>query len=1030
MNTRTLLLAVAGLCLAMLGTRSQAAMHVIALPVAAEARGLDVRVGDVLSAPEGEPELDGWRWLKLEHEDAMRSEVALVRQRAGQRQALRLPPGRWDLSVLPTTIAWSEGVAWDPRQSLSTTGTVGGHDTAFAWIAQGRQQSRQRAFGDAARSFDLAREAATGFEPWVDLIQTLAFESHPDRAQSLAAAERAVVALRAYPRSPLLLASALNQAAVFRFQKRDQAGAERAAVEALSLAPQTLLAAQAHVLIATLAMRVGQHDKAGVELAQAEEIVQRIAPDGIDAALLHARRATLLQMRREGEAASQAHREALARLRQLLPDSLQLGKMSFNAHLHALERRRYAEAEGYARDAMLAFSTASPNSLEYFQASSALGEVLMRRGEYEEADALMMQASTASAALSPFGYESLSLRLQLGESRLRQQQPEVALAYFDAVATNLSAPEGEPLRIGSNLAADTQMYRAKALADLDRCALAIEAAHAALAAYLGRAPGGAHVFSTHVLLSDCQRRIGGLSIAEQHARQALVGYRSMHADGLQLAQAHFALARVQREMREIETALQSYMSAIDEFERHRQFVGGDDQIRTLWASQYQEFYKEPMLLLATLDRAAELDRLDQRYRTQSLLKLLGAGDSDLSRDWIGRLSELLPLSTLAEDQAMIGYAVASQHTIVLIKAPAQAVRVVVLPMERDQLQRDVDRLLLLSSRVSADPRGGAALDGLAAGLYKQLVAPIADSVQDYPNWVIVADGPLLSLPWASLLVATEPRRYLIEDRVIATAPSAAVWGLLSAYATRSRQVLAFSDPRLATVVGARQKGNELAALPGARAEADALLALYSEQAQGYVGAEARESRVRTLAPSAGLVHFALHSVIDAREPLASHILLAKGEAGDPNDDGKLRADEIARDLKLQADLVVLSSCASARGRDGGGEGLLGLTSALHLAGARAVIGTRWPIADSPTSSLMQTFHRHLHAGADSATALAIAQRSWLQRARDRSWLTSIYRWIGLQEAIPEFADSPFYWAGFEHSGAGTARHGLTREDSI
>ncbi len=992
-----------------------AAVQVIAVPEAAAARGIDLRVGDVLHALPGQPELDVWRVLALEAEDATRAAVRLMRDRDGQMRPLSLPPGRWDLNILPTTIAWSaqSGVTTENPQASA-------NHRAAAWLAHARQQARVREFEAAAVSFERARSQLLQLNVWIDLAQAQAFENHPDRSQSIQAIERAVAAQRSHPQSPELLATSLAILGNWRLQMRDFAGVERDASEVLRLAPGSLNAARAHLLLAMIAMRSAAHDVVEVHLHKAGAIVQGIAPNGVEAALITARRATLLTLKREGDAAGIAYAQALERLRELLPGSMMLGRFSFNAHLHALERKRYAEAEAYARDAMQAFHSAAPDSVEYAQSLSALAEVMMQRGEFAEADALFAQALGASETLNAYSYESLSLRLQVGDSLMRQGRAASALQEFDRVVEALASAQAEPVRSGSNLPGDVQHYRAQALANMNRCDEAVAAATIAQQLSAQRTHAGAHTFDIALLLSDCQRRVGNLDLAQTHAREALSGFVGMHADGLQLASAHFALARVRRDRGDIDTALTGYLQAIDEFERHREHVGGSNEIRTLWASQYQDFYKEPLLLLAELDRAGEAADLDRRYRMQSLLKLLGEADTELSRDWITRIPQRALSSQMRSDQAMISFVVAATHCVALIDLPGRPVQVRVLPVARAQLQADIDRLLLLSSRVTRDPRSTSARNQIARQLYDELIVPLGKELLDYPNWIVVGDGPLLSLPWAGLVIGdTEAPRYLVEERVIATTPSAAVWALLNSYESRSDRVMAFADPDL-TVGNAEIRSEALGALPGARDEADVVLALYPGHAQRFVGSAVRESTVRTLTPSAGLLHFALHSIVDTREPMASHIVLSRGDPGDTRDDGRLRADEIARDLKLNADLVVLSSCASARGSDGGGEGLLGLTSALHLSGARAVIGTRWPIADTPTSTLMRDFHQTLRSGVDSAQALAIAQRQWLQRARDDSWTSAIARRLGWQETPPESAEALFYWAGFVHSGASAA----------
>jgi CHAT domain-containing protein len=101
----------------------------------------------------------------------------------------------------------------------------------------------------------------------------------------------------------------------------------------------------------------------------------------------------------------------------------------------------------------------------------------------------------------------------------------------------------------------------------------------------------------------------------------------------------------------------------------------------------------------------------------------------------------------------------------------------------------------------------------------------------------------------------------------------------------------------------------------------------------YVGSEAREERVKTGAGEAGILHFATHGVLNNAAPMYSHLVLAQG---DKNEDGLLEAWEVM-DLDLKADLAVLSACETARGRYRAGEGIIGLTWALFVAGVPTTV---------------------------------------------------------------------------------------------
>jgi CHAT domain-containing protein len=95
---------------------------------------------------------------------------------------------------------------------------------------------------------------------------------------------------------------------------------------------------------------------------------------------------------------------------------------------------------------------------------------------------------------------------------------------------------------------------------------------------------------------------------------------------------------------------------------------------------------------------------------------------------------------------------------------------------------------------------------------------------------------------------------------------------------------------------------------------------------------------------------------------------AKLDPGKSENDGALQAWEVAQ-MRLAAELVVLSACETGLGEQVPGEGLVGLTRALQLAGARSVVASQWAVADRSTRVLMAAFHRGLRAGLSKDEAL-------------------------------------------------------------
>jgi CHAT domain-containing protein len=187
----------------------------------------------------------------------------------------------------------------------------------------------------------------------------------------------------------------------------------------------------------------------------------------------------------------------------------------------------------------------------------------------------------------------------------------------------------------------------------------------------------------------------------------------------------------------------------------------------------------------------------------------------------------------------------------------------------------------------------------------------------------------------------------------------------------------------------------LAPLPGAEQEARAIAALLdAAQTTLLIGAAADLASVEAQAPQQDILHLATHGIAYGDDPRASFVALAAS----PGDDGLLRVRRVlgwAGDKGLRADLVTLSACQTGLGRISG-DGMIGLSRAFLIAGARAVLVSQWSVSDSATAQLMELFYRVYLAGGDKATALAQAMQTLRQSA--------------------EFAH-PRYWAAFSLVGA-------------
>ncbi len=239
-------------------------------------------------------------------------------------------------------------------------------------------------------------------------------------------------------------------------------------------------------------------------------------------------------------------------------------------------------------------------------------------------------------------------------------------------------------------------------------------------------------------------------------------------------------------------------------------------------------------------------------------------------------------------------------------------------------------------------------------LHELLIDPIASLLPKDPNAhvIFIPQGSLFQVPFPAL--QDESGTYLIEKHTILTAPSIQVLALtrqqkLAQKQPNSGNALVLGNPTMPIVSAyPGEPKRQLSALPGAEAEARAIAPLLNTQA--ITGAQGTKAAIVQKMPQASIIHLATHGLLDDVRGLGSAIALAPSGT----DDGLLTAEEIF-DMKLQANLVVLSACNTAEGRITG-DGVIGLSRALISAGVPSVIVSLWAVPDAPTSELMQSFY--------------------------------------------------------------------------
>jgi CHAT domain-containing protein len=242
-------------------------------------------------------------------------------------------------------------------------------------------------------------------------------------------------------------------------------------------------------------------------------------------------------------------------------------------------------------------------------------------------------------------------------------------------------------------------------------------------------------------------------------------------------------------------------------------------------------------------------------------------------------------------------------------------------------------------------------------LHKLLIDPIADLLPNDPTdrVIFIPQGSLFLVPFPALQDANG--KYLIETHTILTAPSIQVLAQ-----THQLQQKRQSHPATATLVVGNpsmpivtpypgEPPQQLKALPGAEKEAQAIAPLLHTKA--LTGTKATKATITPKMANARIIHLATHGLLDDLRGLGSAIALAPDHPGTPND-GLLTAEEIL-DMKLSADLVVLSACDTGRGRITG-DGVIGLSRSFISAGVPSIIVSLWAVPDAPTAKLMTEFY--------------------------------------------------------------------------
>jgi CHAT domain-containing protein/Tfp pilus assembly protein PilF len=329
-------------------------------------------------------------------------------------------------------------------------------------------------------------------------------------------------------------------------------------------------------------------------------------------------------------------------------------------------------------------------------------------------------------------------------------------------------------------------------------------------------------------------------------------------------------------------------------------------------------------------------------------------------------------------------------------------------------------------------KGARDYDRAAQRLSQMVLGPVSELLGT-KRLVIVADGALQYVPFAAL---PEPARSLasmpivIRHEIVNLPSASAIAEIRRRHNNHPKppgMIAMFADPvfdakdervsptnlkaatngtlpirsndfgRAAADLGLTRNGTvHLNRLIYTRNEANAVMAVIPV-GKGFRALDfdaSRSTAMSGILAKYRTIHFATHGLLNNKHPELSGLVLSLVNKQGKTRDGFLKLQDIY-DMRLRADLVVLSGCETGLGEEINGEGLVGLTRGFMYAGASRVVASLWSVSDLATSTLMAGFYKSMENGMRPAAALRAAQ---IQMWKQQQW------------------KSPYYWAAFQIQG--------------
>lgn len=313
---------------------------------------------------------------------------------------------------------------------------------------------------------------------------------------------------------------------------------------------------------------------------------------------------------------------------------------------------------------------------------------------------------------------------------------------------------------------------------------------------------------------------------------------------------------------------------------------------------------------------------------------------------------------------------------------------------------------------------------LAYWFYQELVAPALEAVQGKEHLIIIPDGLLGHLPFEAFITTVQNQKkplnqlnFFVKAYKISYAYSSNLFlnksnskkhnsNLLAMGATYNGTTTPNVSQRKSTELSEIRK--KLEPLNAIRAELNALEPIM--QGNYYYGEAANEKTFKEKAGQYAILHLAMHGILNQKHPILSALVFT--ENSDFEEDDFLQAFEISQ-MKLNAELVVLSACETGYGKFKQGEGVMSLARSFMYAGVPSMVVSLWQVNDACTAIIMSAFYRNLAEGMDKAEALQKAKLYYIDHAQDITLHPAFWApFIQLGDSSPiqlEQQNSKLFW---------------------